>query len=826
MTEGKPAKTGLTGLSSAEALRRQQQYGPNQIKAVRKLIPPLLKEVATEPMFLLLIAACTIYLMLGQGREGIMTIIALLIVAAISIFQGIRSSRALKALQDLSEPRVKVIRDSTEMVIASILLVPGDVMQLEEGEKVPADAVILQSNDLLINESVITGESLPVEKKEKEKVYQGTVIQGGRCYAEVTATGNRTELGMIGKSIEQYAPPKTNLQTTISRYVKILAIFGLAGFVLIWIFNYFQSGDVLFSLLAGLTLIMAAIPEEIPVAFSSFMALGAYRMSKLGIISRHPVVIENLGAVSVICLDKTGTITENRMEVRSLFDFTTGEESPVKDSEVFRYAVMASEENPYDEMEKAILKASHPFGKAPSQPLLFEYPLQGHPPMMTHVFGNKGNYVAAAKGAPERIMQVCKLTEPEIQRLSNLVIAKASAGHRILAVAGCAFAGEVPASQSDFPWEFKGLVFLYDPPKKGIEKVFGQISEAGISVKLITGDYAQTAQNIAAQVGIATGNKHVEGRTVMNQSMDELRKTVTEYVLFARMFPEAKLRVIEALKHNGEIVAMTGDGVNDAPALKASHIGIAMGKYGTQIARQASDIILTDDDMGKVISAIRHGRKIFANLKKAVRYIISIHIPIILTASLPLLFGWKYPNIFTPIHVIFLELIMGPTCSIFFENEPEAPGLMRKTPRKRNIGLFSPAELRVSVLQGLVITLATLGLLFHYSSYHSLEEARAMVFTTLLISNIILTFTNRSFSEPLYRTISYKNNLTPLVLSASLAFLLLIHAVPEVRSLFGMATLTTEEIIICSSIGFAAVIWIEFFKIFAKKRNSQSSFPS
>lgn len=820
MMEGKQTETGLQGLSAADVTRRQQQFGPNQISTKKKLIPPILSEVFTEPMFLLLVVACIIYFLLGQGSEGTMTVLALLIVAAISIFQGIRSSRAMKALRDLTEPRVKVIRDSKEQVIPSIQLVPGDILLLEEGEKVPADARVCKSNDLLINESVITGESLPVEKKDNDRIFQGTVIQAGRCSAEVVAIGNKTELGLIGKSIEEYAPPKTHLQVTISKYVRILASFGLVGFVFIWAFNYVRSGDLLFSLLSGLTLIMAAIPEEIPVAFSSFMALGAYRMSKIGIISRHPVIIENLGAVSVICLDKTGTITENRMEVRSVFDFRSGIESPSEESEVLRYALMASEENPYDEMEKAILKFRQPGMKWSDMPMVFEYPLQGHPPMMTHVFGKESEFVVAAKGAPESIMQVCKLATDDMQRLGRLVIEKASEGHRVIAVAGCAYQGKLPASQFDFPWEFKGFIFLYDPPKKGIEEVFRQIREAGISVKLITGDYPQTARNIADQVGIETGDKHMEGRLVMSQSMDELQKTVKDHVLFARMYPEAKLRVIEALKLNGEIVAMTGDGVNDGPALKASHIGIAMGKFGTQIARQASDIILTDDDLGKVISAIRHGRKIFANLKKAVRYIISIHIPIILTASLPLLLGWKYPNIFTPVHVIFLELIMGPTCSIFFENEPEIPGLMQKKPRKRDIGLFSTSELWVSILQGLMITTATLGLLHHYSGHHSLEEARAMVFTTLLISNIFLTFTNRSFSEPLYRTITYRNRLVPFVLGTSMMLLLLIHLVPEIRSLFGMATLDIKEILICLSTGFAAVIWIEFFKLSGKRKEA------
>jgi Ca2+-transporting ATPase len=545
---------------------------------------------------------------------------------------------------------------------------------------------------------------------------------------------------------------------------------------------------------------MAAVPEEIPVAFSSFMALGAYRLSKTGIISRHPVVIENLGAVSVIGLDKTGTITENRMEVRSMYDHSTGKESPPGSSEVLHFAYMASEENPFDEMEKAILKAYWDGSGERMESPSYEYPLEGHPPMMTHVFGGPEKFTAAAKGAPERIMQACRLDDSVQESLKKMIMAKASEGHRIIAVAGCHFQGDLPASQTDFPWEFKGLINLYDPPKKGVREVFEQIQAAGISIKLITGDYAQTAHNIATQVGIETGEKHVDGRTVMSQTMDELRKTVREHVLFARMYPEAKLRVIEALKLNGEIV----------------------GKFGTQIARQASDIILVDDDMRKVTEAIRQGRKIFSNLKKAIRYIISIHIPIILTASLPLLLGWKYPVLFTPIHVIFLELIMGPTCSIFFENEPEVPDLMKKPPRKRDIGLFTRQEMMISILQGLLITAGILTPYHLFSQDHSLEEVRSVVFTTLLISNIFLTFTNRSFSEPLYRSIRYKNNLAPVVLGISILFLLSIHYISNVRILFGMASINGNEILVCLFSSLLSVIWIEGFKIagYVRKRRN------
>lgn len=817
----------LTGLNESDIKSLQQRFGKNifTLEKPRRFFHVLF-DIFREPMFVLLFIACILYFILGEPGEGWMMMAAMVFVAAISFYQEVKSTHALEALKEFTEPSVTVIRAGKEQSVHAAELVPGDIILLEEGSKIPADARIIQANDLTVNESVITGESLPVDKKEIEGydiLYQGTTINSGKCYAYVTATGNSTVLGKLGKSVSAPPTAKTLLQIQIGKLVRFLAFFGISAFLLIWLVNYLHNGDIVLSLLFGLTLAMASIPEEIPVAFSSFMALGAYHMSKLGIISRQPQTIENLGAVSTICLDKTGTITENQMQVSTIYNAETDTLILVEGNRerenlsVLKYAALASETNPFDAMEKAIWEAyRHITFPSYQQPLRFvyEYALEGQPPMMTHVYEQNNTKIIAAKGGAERIIRICHLKEDEIEKMNGLVKSMASKGYRVLGVASAAQTnGDLPGAQDNFYWKFEGLLGLYDPPKKNTATVFKRFYEAGIAIKLITGDYPETVMTIAEQVGMHDYTHYLTGNDVMYMDAKDLQEAVKTVNIFARMFPEAKLRVIDALKANGEIVAMTGDGVNDAPALKSAHIGIAMGKKGTEMARQAADLILTDDDLNKVAEAILQGRKIFSNLKKAIRYIISIHIPIILTAALPLLFGWKYPNIFTPVHVIFLELIMGPTCSVFYEREPVEANLMQQKPRKRNIGLFSPGELWISITQGIVIA-ASILLLYYFYMYdgYSLEQTRTIVFTTLVISNIFLTFSNRSFTENFAKTIFYRNNLSWPVFLISVLFIAVIHLLPPVTNLFGMTAIGTANLFICMAVAIISVIWFELYK--------------
>ena len=816
----------IKGLDEHVIPALQEQYGKNIFeKEDSGTFYRILWDIAKEPMFILLAIACSVYFFLGETNEGFMMAAAMVFVAAISIYQENKSAKALKALKQYTEPKVTVIRNGEEKVIDAENLVPGDVMVLEEGNNIPADALMIQANDLSINESIISGESLPVEKNLSEghnNLFQGTTINSGKCIASVTAIGNQTALGKLGKAVAAYSPSKTLLQQQIGKFVQRLFFFGLSAFILIWLVNYLKTGSLTQSLLFGLTLAMAAVPEEIPVAFSSFMALGAYKMSKLGIISRQPQTIENLGAVTVICLDKTGTITENKMEVKMIYDFArdelmdTDKMQRYKDGTVLRYAMLASEKDPFDAMEKAIHEAWSLYATDGSASLkqIYEYPLEGRPPMMTHVYQQENNKIIAAKGAAERILNVCKVDPVTESRINAYIKKLAEKIHRVLGVASAFHQdSELPLRQDAFNWKFEGLISLYDPPKKNIQKIFRQFYGAGINLKLLTGDYPETAINIADQTGMLGYQKYYTGNDVMRMNDEELRDTVRSFNLFARMFPEAKLKVIEALKANGEIVAMTGDGVNDGPALKAADIGIAMGKKGTEIARQASDLILTDDNIEKISEAILQGRKIFSNLKKAVRYIISIHIPIILTAALPLLFGWKYPNIFTPIHVIFLELIMGPTCSIFFEREPVEKEIMLLPPRDRKMGLFRDNELFISIVQGIVIAGGILVLYYFYmKADYSIEETRTIVFTTLVLSNIFLTFANRSFNENFAKTIFYKNNLAPWVVIISLLFLAAIHLVPFFNHLFLLTPIVKADFWLCAGVAFVSVMWFEVYK--------------
>jgi P-type Ca2+ transporter type 2C len=748
----------MHGLSEKDVGLLRLRFGRNvlQLNPAKKLFGTVWN-IVKEPMFLLLAVACTLYFILGENAEGFMMAGALCFVAAISFFQEVKSTHALEALQRLTAPKVKVVRDGIEKQVGVEDLVPGDIIQLTEGDKIPADAEVVEENDLSIDESIITGESFPVEKnrnKASNIVYQGTVVNSGRCTARVRATGIHTVLGEIGKSIVSYSESKTQLQKQVDVFVKLFALFGLIACSIIFLINYIHSKEAISSLLFGLTLAMSVIPEEIPVAFSSFMALGAYSMSKLGIISRQPQTTENLGAVNIICLDKTGTITENKMKVDTVYDFETdkiikpSQHNPSLDNVLF-YALLASEKNPFDAMEKAIVYASNEAKLSlPEMKMVGEYPLHGHPPMMTHVFEMNGVRVAAAKGAVERILRICKLPEKEQSKVIECARTMALNGHRVLGVSSAQHPdGDLPLEQDDFEWKFRGLISFYDPPRAFIKNVFYQFYQAGIEVKLLTGDFPETALTIANETGLRHNGKYVTGEEVMKASGIEL-KQMLQHTIFARMHPDAKLKVIRSLIAEENIVAMTGDGVNDGPALKAANIGIAIGQYGTEVARQSADLIITDDDLRKLVLAVKHGRKIFANIKKAIRYIISIHIPIILTASIPLLLGWKYPNIFTPIHVIFLELIMGPTCSIFYESEPVEEYIMKIPPRRRQRRLFKTDEFLISIFQGIIITSGILVLYYLFMrNGSSLKEVRTIVFTTLILSNIFLTFTNRSFKE-------------------------------------------------------------------------------
>jgi Ca2+-transporting ATPase len=819
----------IEGLDSKQVEFSREKFGLNKLnyKKENSFLDVLLR-IVKDPMTILLLAASSIYFISGETGNGVFMAVAVLFIASISLYQDSRSKNALEKLKDLSQPHCKVIRNGTVVEIKSEELVVGDFLLAEEGTSITADGTIVHSNDFSVNESILTGESLAVFKdkdKENNFVYSGTVAASGLAVAEITAIGNETKLGKIGKSLESISEQKTPLEIQITNFVKWMAIAGSIVFVLVWVINYWQSQNILNSFLQSLTLAMSILPEEIPVAFTTFMALGAWRLMKLGIVVKQTKTVETLGSATVICTDKTGTITENKMSLAKLYVLENNtivspeDELNNSDKELITLAMWASEPFPFDPMEIALHQAYTELIQIDERSnfkMVHEYPLGGKPPMMTHIFeGNSDKRVIAAKGAPEALINVSKLTEKDKEDIHAAIQLLASEGYRVLGVGVSNFIGDsYPTSQQDFSFQFKGIVAFYDPPKHNIQSVLQDFYKAGIDVKIITGDNAATTASIAKQIGFKDYDKTISGDELMALSEKELQSRVMDVAIFTRMFPEAKLKIINALKSNNQIVAMTGDGVNDGPALKASHIGIAMGKKGTEIAKQAASLILLEDDLSKMVDAVAMGRKIYTNLKKAIQYIISIHIPIILTVFIPLALGWIYPNIFSPIHVIFLELIMGPTCSIIYENEPMEPNTMSQKPKPLSTTFFNLNELSTSIIQGLIITVGTLfAYQFAVSSDYNEALTRTMVFTVLITANIFLTLINRSFYYSILTTLKYKNNMVLFIVFFTILLVGLILYVHPLTGFFKFEALNLHQLLICILIGFVSVIWFEFVKI-------------
>jgi Ca2+-transporting ATPase len=816
--------TATIGLSDNEVHVSRRQYGSNVFPAgTNRTFIHVLKEIITEPMFIMLLIACTIYFLMLQYKEGFIMLASIFIVAGISFFQEYRSRNAVEALEKLSAPKAKVLRNGHIIKIATEEIVMNDLLWLEEGENIEADGTVISSNDFSVNESIITGESFQVFKEPESKVYKGTLVTSGSATVQVTAIGDKTTFGKIGASLKEIEEVKTPLQIQIKAFVGRMVWFGIIAFLLVFGINYYHSHQLMYGLLQGLTLAMSALPEEIPVAFSTFQALGAYRLLQNNIIVKQPQFVETLGSATVICLDKTGTLTQNLMQIAAVYDASAKKEIVISQAnslphELIAYAMWASEITPFDPMEKAIHQL-YEKTTGRDERLQFtqvhEYPISGKPPMMTHIFKDaNGTTVIACKGAPEAVLQLADLPAEDRRKAEEQALLFAKQGYRVLGVGEGKWCGEAyPATQQEFPFQFLGLIAFNDPPKLHIAATMETFKQAGIKVKIITGDYAETTIAIAKQIGLNGSHPYLTGKEVMDSSPEQLQDKVKEVNIFARMFPEAKMKVIDALIANGEVVAMTGDGVNDAPALKASHIGIAMGQRGSEVAKAAASLIITDDDLTHMTEAIALGRKIYDNLKKAIQYIVSIHIPIILIVTVPLLLVWKYVNVFTPVHVIFLELLMGPTCSIIYENEPMELGTMNRPPRNLQSTFLSTKQLRTSMAQGLMITIGCLGVGYYFMQHGQSDTmVRTVIFITLLFSNVFLTLVNRSFRYSVFTTLRYDNYLVPLIISITLVFIGIVLYVPFVRQLFSLTVLPMPYLFTCIIIAFVCTMWIELFK--------------
>nr|WP_199078645.1 cation-translocating P-type ATPase [Pedobacter sp. ASV19] len=824
---------GIRGLTKEEVLAAREKNGFNQlVYKTRSGWFYVVLSIFKEPMVVLLLVTSAIYFISGNQGDGLFLALAIVVVSAISLFQESRSRNALAQLKELTEPKCKVIRDGEVKEIKTEDLVVGDCLMIEEGTSAAADGKIIHSNDFSVNESILTGESLATYKNKDAEdpfVYQGTIAASGLAIAEVTAIGNQTKLGKIGQSLQDIKEEKTPLELQINNFVKKMVIAGAAIFLLVWAINYFHSYLLKDSLLKALTLAMSILPEEIPVAFTTFMALGAWKMMKMGIVVKNMKTVETLGSATVICTDKTGTLTQNKMSLAEIYTMASNQVSKIettlgtKEKELLSIAMWASEPIPFDPMEIALHQTYTNIADQDERPgyhMAHEYPLGGKPPMMTHIFDNQQRKrIIAAKGAPEALIQVSDLSLEEKDNINKAVELMAAKGYRILGVAEAFFNGtDFPSAQQEFKFHFKGLVAFYDPPKANIASVLEQFYAAGIQVKIVTGDNALTTTSIARQIGFRGADQCITGEELMQLSEKDLEQRVSKIQVFTRMFPEAKLKIINALKAKNEVVAMTGDGVNDGPALKAAHIGVAMGKKGTEIAKQAASLILTEDDLSRMVDAIAMGRRIYNNLKKAIRYIISIHIPIILTVFIPLVLGWIYPNILSPVHIIFLELIMGPTCSIIYENEPMEKDLMIRKPRPFTTTFFNSKELMTSMIQGLAITAGSL-LVYQYAArqHYDIQTTRTMVFMVLITANIFLTLVNRSFHYDVFTTLKYKNNLVGLMIGLTVLLLVLLVYVKPFNSFFEFKSLSLTQVTISSGFGFLSVIWYEGVKWIRRK---------
>lgn len=824
----------LTGLSDEELKNSRNKFGYNQDAHFKESAwYTMLLDILKEPMLLLLMAVTVIYVIVGNYSEAFFMFGAIIAVSGISFYQDNRSKKALEALKKLNEPLSTVIRNGKIIEIPTHEISVGDLCIIEEGKMINADGEIVHSNDFSVNESSLTGESFSVYKSAEtsdRNVYSGTLVVSGLAVFRVDTIGMETKLGKIGRSIQEIEEASSPLHLQITKFVKWMAFIGVLVFLMVWGYSFWQSGNFIESLLVGLTLAMSILPEEIPVAFTTFMALGAWKLMQEGIIIKRSSVVETLGSTTVICTDKTGTITENSMHLNALYNYksdTVFEASHFNTpelAELIQYAMWSSEPVPFDPMEKTIHNVyattqTKDFRQA--YQMVHEYPLEGKPPMMTHIFEDaSGTRIIAAKGAPEAILEVSNLSESEKNKLQNQAQDFGKQGYRVLGVAKSDFQGnDFPEKQQDLPFEFLGFTVFYDPPKQGIQDTFRKIYDAGIKVKVITGDNAETTNAIAKQAGIINKFPALNGHDILQHSQAELMELSRKTTLFTRMFPQAKLVTINALKEDGEVVAMLGDGVNDAPALKAAHIGVAMGNKGTEIAKAAALMVITNDDLGKLITGIAAGRRIYANIKRAIQYIISIHIPIILTVSLPLFLGWIYPHIFSPLHVIFLELIMGPTCSIVYENEPMEKNAMLQKPRKMTETFLNIRELGISIIQGLLITM---GVLFVYQyavkNGGSEETTRAMVFTTLIFANVFLCLVNRSFVYSVFDSFKNNNKLFPLIIGVTLLLLFAILYVPTFAKFFKLTSLNASHLGVSILVATASVLWFEVFKWLKRSR--------
>jgi Ca2+-transporting ATPase len=772
-------------------------------------------DVMREPMFMLLVAAGVIYLWLGDLREALALLASVIVIFAITVYQGRKTERALEALCGLAAPRATVIREGRTLSIPGREVVCGDCLLIKEGDRVSADAVLLDAHDLMIDESLLTGESMPVRKQKWDGaeqiqrpggenqpfIFSGSLIVQGHGCAEVLRTGVDTEVGRIGKALMDLSTKSTRLQEETTYLVKYIAFIGLLLCSVVFFIYATVRNDWIGGLLAGITLAMSLLPEEFPVVLTVFLALGAWRISKVNVLTRHMPAIETLGETTVLCVDKTGTLTLNHMAVRELY---------IEDK---HYVI--------DDSNNHIPKPFHHLieigclAEFETLSLVKEYPLSAQLLAFSQVWQIKDEtHLIASKGACETITELCNSPPHAFAAIQKQVNDMATRGLRVLAVAQAKYHGvNLPSQLQSYDFEFVGLIGFADPVKPTVKQSLRECYDAGVRVVMITGDYPITAQAIAKQIGLKNSDCVLTGAILERLTDRELKFQIDDVNIFARIVPEQKLRLVNAFKARNDIVAMTGDGVNDGPALKAAHIGIAMGGRGTDVAREAASLVIVDDDFSSIVKAIRMGRRIFDNIQNAMSYIVAVHIPSAGMTLLPLIFGW--PVMLFPVHIVFLEFVIDPACSIAFEAEPEAPNIMQRPPRSSHQRLLDKPALLSSLMQGFTL-LMTIAVLYGYALGQNMPEntSRSIAFSGIVLGNLVLILGNRTHTKHIFHQTKKLNPAMLIITGATLLALTLVLYVPYLSDIFKLSPLSPYHwglclFAVCIAIGIIEVVkWV------------------
>jgi P-type Ca2+ transporter type 2C len=825
------------GLTDAVAKTLLDRDGPNELpRARRRSAFRLIADILREPMLGLLLTGGFVYLLIGDLAEALILLAFACLSVTITVVQEARTERVLEALRDLTSPRALVIRDGAPQRIPGREVVRGDLIMLSEGDRVPADARVIQATGVTADESLLTGEAVPVQKQVlsplgqtdadavyRSTVFSGTLIVGGTALAEATATGPRSEIGKIGKSLTMLETEAPHLQRQTRRMVTIFAALGgTVSLVVVALYGYLR-GDWLDGVLAGIAVGMAMLPEEFPMVLAVFMAMGAWRISKARVLTRRASAIESLGAASVLCTDKTGTLTQNRMAIAELRlpdgrAMSVGQGPlPAAFLALAKSGTAASSPNPFDPMEKAFHDTAL---LVEAGSLLRSYPVAPDLLAMTQVWRHGDSLTAYAKGAPEAIAKLCRMTATRRAKLDTQIDAMAQTGLRVLGVATARTGLDLPDRQTGFHFRFVGLVGLADPLRASVPAAVAECQNAGIRVIMITGDYPVTARAIARQAGIA-GDTLITGDELSNMDDRALAHAVKSAAVFARIRPEQKLRIVTALKAAGAIIAMTGDGVNDAPALKAAHIGVAMGGRGTDVAREASSIVLLDDDFSSIVATVRLGRRIYGNLRKAMSFILAVHVPIAGLALMPLILG--LPVLFGPVHIAFLEMIIDPVCALVFEAEADEDGAMKRPPRDPAEPIFSVPTIIWSVAQGVLVLAATAGVYLLAPQYgQDTSQTRTLTFVTLVFGILALILVDRSASPSILAAVFRPNRALAVVLPVNIALLAVVLFWPPARAMFRFAEVSANWLAVPLAAGVLVLVLLEAVKLISSRTRNRT----